>query len=255
MVMEQNVDVVIVDDDALCVSCLLGALEAYSEIRVVGIAHSAQSGKCLIQKNKPALVFLDIELPDMSGLDLLREINANVNWGMQVVFYTAHNKYLLDALRESAFDYLLKPLDQDNLSVVIERFFERRRKKMPVRFGDELSSLIAKDSVFMVATIDGFRLLHLEHVGFFKYLGDKKRWVAVLSDLTEVHLRRTTNAGDIVKYSDKFMQINRDAIINIMYLSMVKGKDCILYPPFNSFKGLSASGSFIGQLQERFSLM
>lgn len=253
--MDQIVDVIIVDDDALCISCLSDSLRAYPEISIVGVAQTAQAGKCLIQKNKPALVFLDVELPDMSGLDLLRDLNASVNWNMQVVFYTAHDKYLLDALRESAFDYLLKPFEQNSLGVVMERFYGLQRKGKPVSFGDELNRLIAKDSVFMVATIDGFRLLHLNHVGFFKYLGDKKRWVAVLSDLSEVHLRRTTNAGDIVKYSDKFMQINRDTIINVMYLSMVKGKDCILYPPFNSFKELSASGSFIGQLQERFSLM
>lgn len=253
--MNQSVDVVIVDDDALCISCLSDSLKAYPDIYILGIAQNAQAGKGLILKHKPSLVFLDIELPDMSGLDLLRELNDTVNWSMQVVFYTAHDKYLLDALRESAFDYLLKPFEQDNLNVVMERFYGLQRKGKPFSFGDELSRLVAKDSVIMVATIDGFRLLHFDHVGFFKYLGDKKRWVAVLSDLSEVHLRRTTNAGDIVKYSNNFMQINRDTIINVAYLSMVKGKDCILYPPFNCFKGLTASGSFIGQLQERFSLM
>ncbi|MGE0079260.1 MAG: LytR/AlgR family response regulator transcription factor [Bacteroidales bacterium] len=252
--MDQRIDTVIVDDDALCISCLLDSLSTYSNVNVAGTARTAAAGKDLILKCKPSLVFLDVELLDMTGLELLRELNDIVNWPMQVVFYTAYDKYLLDALRESAFDFMLKPFNQEELNQVMERFFASMSRKRP-SFHDEVNRLLPTTSVIMVTTIDGFRMLHVNQVGYFRYSNDKKRWIVLLSDLTEVHLKKNTIARDILKYSDSFMQINRDQIINIFHLSMVKGRECILYPPFDKASGLIASSSFIGQLQERFSLI
>ena len=67
-------------------------------------------------------VFLDVELPDVLGLNLLSEMRDEVLWDMKVVFYTSYDKYLLQALRESAFDFLLKPFETEDLKVVIERY-------------------------------------------------------------------------------------------------------------------------------------
>lgn len=84
-------------------------------------------GKKLIFKTMPDLVFLDVELPDMQGPELLNLVRNEITWNMQVVFYTAYNKYMLDAIRESAFDYLLKPIDKSELSNMMKRFIERWR--------------------------------------------------------------------------------------------------------------------------------
>lgn len=250
------IDTVIIDDDSLCISHLLNSLTAYHEVCVSGTAQTATAGKELILKHKPALVFLDIELPDTTGLDLLRELNTTISWPMQVVFCTAYDKYLLDALRESAFDYILKPFDNDELNQVMERFISvHSQEKQAIPFSDEFARTFSGQTTLMITTIDGFRMLNLNQVGYFYYLNDKKRWVVALSDLTEIQLKKSTTACDILKYSDSFMRINRDQIINISYLSMVKGKECILYPPFNRVNGLVASNSFVGQLQERFNLM
>jgi two-component system, LytTR family, response regulator len=251
----QKIDVVIVDDDALCIKHLKDSLATFEAISIVGTAQTARQGKDLILTHRPALVFLDVELPDTSGIDLLRDLNATVDWGMQVVFYTAYDKYLLDALRQSAFDYILKPFEKEELTKVMERFFHVWSDKPSTIFHDEINRLFPSTSVLMVTTFDGFRMLHLEQVGYFRYLNDKKRWVAMLSDLSEVHLKKSVTASNILKYSDLFMQINRDQIINVSYLSMVKGAECLLLPPFDRLKGLSVNRKFIRQLQERFSLM
>lgn len=106
--------------------------------------------------------------------------------------------------------------------------------------------------LFLVATIDGFQILRLEQIVYLRYNTEAKRWVAVLKEMNEVSLRRNTKAKDILGYSSLFMQINRDHIVNIDYLSMVKGKECILTHPFDKVKDLGASSGFIHQLQERF---
>lgn len=254
--MIQKINIVIVDDDELCINPLIDSLNTFENINIIGAAKTALHGKKLIIEHQPSLVFLDIELPDLNGLDLLRELNATVNWGMHVVFYTAYDNYLLEALRHSVFDYLLKPLDRHDLEKVMKRFFTSYQKNSSSTFfSDEVNRITLPSSVIMVTTVDGFRMLHLDQVGYFSYMNDKKRWAAVLSDLTEVHLKKGTTATDILNYSNSFMRINRDQIINIQYLSIVKGKECILFPPFDGVKDLITNGKFIGLLQERFSLM
>ena len=79
----------------------------------------------MIDKLRPDILFLDVELPDMKGIELLEQINSCVTWNMQVIFYTAYDKYMINAIRESAFDYLLKPIDRKELECIITRFLKK----------------------------------------------------------------------------------------------------------------------------------
>lgn len=79
----------------------------------------------MIDKLRPDILFLDVELPDMKGIELLEQINSCITWNMQVIFYTAYDKYMINAIRESAFDYLLKPIDRKELECIITRFLKR----------------------------------------------------------------------------------------------------------------------------------
>ena len=76
-------------------------------------------------KVQPDLLFLDVEMPDMTGLELLQEIRDYVSWNMRVVFYTAYDKYMIQAIREAAFDYLLKPFDERDLKEILTRFTQQ----------------------------------------------------------------------------------------------------------------------------------
>lgn len=64
-------------------------------------------------------------MPDMTGLELLQEIRDYVSWNMRVVFYTAYDKYMIQAIREAAFDYLLKPFDEQDLKEILTRFTQQ----------------------------------------------------------------------------------------------------------------------------------
>jgi two-component system, LytTR family, response regulator len=252
--MNNKINVAIVDDSDFCIECLCNSLSGYSNIEVCGVAQNAGTGKKIILEQCPDLLFLDIELPDMTGLELLRELNQEITWSMQVVFYTAYDKYLLDALRESAFDFLLKPFEKAELDLVMDRYFNYMKKEQTNNsFQDSLTRLLPNNSIFMVTTVNGFQILRLEQIGYFKYLNDRKQWIVVLNDLKELQLKRNTCAKDILKYSPSFEQINRDQIINIDYLAMIKGKECVLFPPFEQVTDLYASFSFIRVLQEKFS--
>lgn len=92
---------------------------------VEGIARNGSNGKKMIDKLRPDILFLDVELPDMKGIELLEQINSCITWNMQVIFYTAYDKYMINAIRESAFDYLLKPIDRKELECIITRFLKK----------------------------------------------------------------------------------------------------------------------------------
>ena len=86
--------VAIVDDDELSLDNLVFGLQKFENFHLEGTARNGVSGKKLIAKVRPDLLFLDVELPDMRGMDLLDSIRESLTWGMKVVFYTAYDKYI-----------------------------------------------------------------------------------------------------------------------------------------------------------------
>ena len=249
--------VIIIDDEKAAIETLRRDLEVQADLEIKGTAGNGAKGKKLIMDIHPDLLFLDIELPDIQGIRLLSEIREQVLWDMKVVFYTAYDKYLLQALRESAFDYLLKPYDIEELNLIIERY----RKTMASSaqplpsFASAVGTLMPSRDLFMISTVTGFRFLRLEEIGYFEYLKDKRLWQVELFNQTKLCLKKNTTAGDIIGYSDAFVQISQSAIININYLSMIKSKQCLLYPPFSDKEDLIISRGFLKELQERFCII
>lgn len=162
---------------------------------------------------------------------------------------------MLQALRESAFDFLLKPFETEDLKVVIERY-RKAVASIPATpsssFSSSVSALMPQQGMFMISTVTGFKLLRLEEIGYFEYLKDKRQWQVVLFNQTRLNLKRNTKAEDIIGYSQAFIQISQSAIVNVNYLAMIDGKCCQLYPPFHDKSDLVISRSFLKGLQDRF---
>lgn len=253
---EEKYKVAIIDDERTAIDALRRELKAYGEFEIGGVAGNAAKGKKMIMELRPDLLFLDVELPDMLGLNLLSEIRDDILWDMKVVFYTSYDKYLLQALRESAFDFLLKPFESDELKIIIDRYRKAvpasDTPSSPTAFAASVGALMPQHDMFMISTVTGFKLLRLEEIGFFEYLKDKRQWQVVLFNQTRLNLKRTTKAEDIIKYSPAFVQISQSAIINVNYLAMIDGKCCQLYPPFHEKSDLVISRNFLKELQERF---
>jgi two-component system LytT family response regulator len=117
----------IIDDERRSRETLASLIEKYCPaIKIIGFADSASTGAEAIKLHSPNLVFLDIEMPFGSGFDMLEKLG---NYSFEVVFTTAYDQYALRAFKFSALDYLLKPIDRDELVEAVSRVEKRVSKK------------------------------------------------------------------------------------------------------------------------------
>ncbi|WP_294634546.1 LytTR family DNA-binding domain-containing protein [uncultured Bacteroides sp.] len=245
--------VVIVDDDELALDNLIFGLQKFEDFYLSGIARNDVSAKRLISKVRPDLLFLDVELPDMKGMDLLDSIRDNLTWDMKVVFYTAYDKYMVSAIRQSAFDYLLKPFEDEELAIIISRFM--RSAEQEQRIIPYSSMSVNTGRTFMVFTpTNDMRALRPAEIGYFRYCSERKQWEVVLSGQAPLPLKKSTTAEQIVKYASCFVQIHQSFIINIDYLMIIKDSKCVLYPPFENVSELLVSKKYKKELQDRYCL-
>lgn len=247
--MEKICKAVIVDDEESAIENLQLELQRYDYISVAGTAKSGSMGMKLIEKIRPDLVFQDVELPDMLGFDLIAKLRGRISWNMDVIFYTAYDRYMINALREHAFDFLLKPVDSRELKIVMDRFCEHMRTEGNLN----LFPQGAGDRPFMVMTPTGdLRFLRTPEIGYFRYLSSRKIWEVALTNGTFLPLRRSTTADQLCAQDSGFIQIHQSYIINMRYLIMVQDNRCIMYPPFDKVDELQVSKKFKKEMMDRF---
>ncbi|MEZ4759900.1 MAG: LytTR family DNA-binding domain-containing protein [Flavobacteriales bacterium] len=116
---------VIIDDEAHCQEALGGLLASeHADVQLLGTAGSVEAGLELIGSRKPDIIFLDVELGDRTGFDLLEALGAD---RPHVIFTTGHESYAVKAIRFSALDYLLKPVDADELAEALGKAEAQQR--------------------------------------------------------------------------------------------------------------------------------
>ncbi len=117
---------IVVDDEKQAQDLLCLLLDEYfDDVEVIGVASSALEGIKLIQKGHPDVLFLDVQMPHGSGFDLLESIPDRK---FEVVFTSAHQEFALKAIKEEAKDFLVKPIDIDDLEAAINRIRKNRKE-------------------------------------------------------------------------------------------------------------------------------
>ncbi len=117
----------IVEDEPLAVQRLRRMLSQDGRLEVIGEAGTYEEALKLIEEKKPEVLFLDIRLPDGTGIDLAKEV---LSMGLKpyIIFTTAYGEYALEAFRVSAVDYLLKPYSQEDLAKAIDKVLEKKSR-------------------------------------------------------------------------------------------------------------------------------
>ena len=117
---------ILIDDQEFCTDVLNDMLhQVHAETNVVAICHSGKDGLKAIKKHEPDLVILDVEMPGMTGFEMIQEIK---NPEFEVIFTTSFDKYSIEAIRYSALDFLLKPVMPHELKAALEKMDNRQNK-------------------------------------------------------------------------------------------------------------------------------
>jgi len=132
----------IVDDEPLAREGIRLRLASEPDISIVGEYGSAKAAAAAIARDAPDLLFLDIQMPQVGGLDLLRQVGPERV--PAVILVTAHGEHALEAYEVSVVDYVLKPIDDDRFQVALQRARRRLQEVQAVRVGAQLRELVGK---------------------------------------------------------------------------------------------------------------
>jgi len=155
---------IIIDDETKALERLKILLSKFSEIGSISTYHNSEEALKEITEHKPDLVFLDIEMPEESGLEVFKEIKRASNL-TKVIFYTGHGHYAIKAVNQGAFGYLLKPADIDDLKALLDRYLDdvqldftaREIEILSLLAGGKISKEIADILSISKLTVDSHR--------------------------------------------------------------------------------------------------
>ena len=156
---------VIVDDNKQAAQDLAERLGDFDDVEIGGIALNGMDGLALVGQVQPDVLFLDVQLPDLSGLDFLEKMSSQTHGKCRVVMYTAYDEYILPAFRKKAFDVLLKPIEDAELATIMHRL---THEDVFVLHPDENNNLRKQSSKFLfyTNTLD-FKLIDKRDIGLF----------------------------------------------------------------------------------------
>jgi two-component system LytT family response regulator len=209
---------VIIDDEPQNASILKNDITTHCpSVEVITVCHSAKEGIMVIKKEKPDLVFLDIEMPWMNGFEML-EMLDDINFNL--IFTTAHDQFAAKAFRISAVDYLLKPIDANDLKEAVRK----AQQKMELQQGNvHIENLLrnikqpSSQQKIALPYKEGYEFVEVSHIiycqaegAYTKVFLDSKKYILVSKSL-----------GDIEELlpTDIFQRIHHSTVVNLHYIT------------------------------------
>jgi two-component system LytT family response regulator len=199
----------IIDDEPLAAGIVSEYLMDFPQFEVIEICQDGFQGLKAIQQHKPDLIFLDVQMPKITGFEMLELLDEPP----AVIFTTAFDQYALKAFDAKAMDYLLKPFSPTRFRQAIERFLENREKGNREELPDqELSHLAEKSNRLVVRVKNDIKIIPVQEVIFFEaeddYVTIHTAGGKYLKKMTMKVLEESLDAG-------KFARVHRSFIINL----------------------------------------
>lgn len=223
----------IVDDEPLARQTLRGLLAADAEIALVGECGDGFTALEMLQQYTPELVFLDVQMPELSGFELVEALG--VERFPTVVFVTAYDRYALRAFEVQALDYLLKPFDDARFSRTLARAKAQVRQRAINQVGQRLPVLLATQAP---ATNWLTRLMIKAGGRVFFLKVEEIDWIEAADYYVQLHvgdkahlLRETLTELETRLAPDQFLRIHRSAIVNVARIRELQPNasgDCVV---------------------------
>jgi len=215
--MNQKIKAIIIDDEERARRVLSSMLNEFcsEEIEIVSICQNVPQGVLEINRKKPDVVFLDIEMPDYSGFELL-EFFKDVDF--EIIFVTAYNKYALRAFEVSAIDYILKPVRIDQLENAVKKLKTKLRLTMTDRL--ELLKInlqTEKIKKIAVPVSDGLILVKVNEISHIDADGSYAK-VYLIDGANMLVSKKLKYFEDLLSNQEIFYRIHRSHLINISFV-------------------------------------
>lgn len=238
----------IIDDEKLARNLIAEFLEDIDDLEVMGQCAKGKEAVVEINKHKPDLIFLDVQMPDFNGFEVLEMIAHKP----AVIFCTAYDKYALKAFEEHAVDYLLKPIDQDRFRQAVNRALEQIEKNK-VNVDELLGSVKSTPQNYPSHVIvqKSNKMLNLP-VAEIMYLEASGDYTVLHTKSDEYVSSKTLTSWLEQLNSQFFVRIHRSNIINFRFLKEVekhfKGG---LVATMKNGKQLSVSRTYAKNIKDR----
>ena len=210
---------VIIDDEINAQSLLEKTLERYfpHKFNILAKCNSVDTGVQAIKDHEPELVFLDIQMPEKNGFELFKNF-AKVNF--EVIFTTAYNQFAIKAIKRSALDYLLKPINHIELAEAIKRF----ENKSSGNFAQKKLSLLLENlnvndqnvSKIAFPTLEGFELIHSNQILYCK-AESNYTCIKKIDGITKT-ITKTLKYIEEILPATSFKRIHKTYVINLNYV-------------------------------------
>jgi|ERR1017187_1103908 two-component system LytT family response regulator len=161
----EKIRVILIDDELNSLQNLQNKLEGFCpDVSIVAVSQNPEEGIMLIKQFQPDVVFLDIEMPRMSGFRMLEELGE---YDFDIIFTTAYNHYSIDAIRISAFDYLIKPIGIEELQQAVERLSKSLHKQTKEKIDilkKSLSDQRSQEDKIAISTSEGIDFIPIKNI-------------------------------------------------------------------------------------------
>lgn len=212
-----KIKALIVDDEPIARDRVRRMLREESDVEIVGECGNGKEAVTFINQNKPDLVFLDIQIPEVTGFEVLQTINPAK--APAIIFVTAYDQYAIQAFDVHAIDYLLKPFNRERFKRAVERVREQIEKTTTGKIDERLAALLAD----LTSSKKYLERLVVKSVGRVFFLRTEEvDWIEAAGNYAKLHvgreghlIRETMNGLESKLNPDKFLRIHRSTLVNI----------------------------------------
>jgi len=209
---------IVIDDEQHCVRSLLSDLQQHCPaIEVVEACSSAKEGMMAIKKLNPDLVFLDVEMPWMNGFEML-EVLGDINFS--IIFTTAHDEFAAKAFRISAVDYLLKPIDANDLKAAVQKVEKKMDEGSSVQHISNLLRNMRQSSAEQKIALpqrEGYEFVDVATIIYCQAEGAYTK--IFISEKKPMLISRTLGDVEELLSPEMFQRIHHSTVVNVNYIA------------------------------------
>jgi len=204
---------IIVDDEPYCCETIATLLEESRDVEIVSVCHNAADALVAIRKYSPDIVFLDVEMPKMNGFEMLEHL-PQVNF--EIIFTTSYDQYALKAIRFSAIDYLLKPVDEEELRTAIQKVIQRSQKPITQQLEILLQKIHQPSTPInkiAMPTMEGLQMIPVDTI--ISCESDSNYTILQLKNSKKLIVSRTLKEIEELLEEHSFVRVHRCYLANM----------------------------------------